>query len=48
MASDSLTKALDALETALDQTEGADADASAEALALPVKAFNAAAREALR
>ncbi|MBX3429908.1 MAG: hypothetical protein KF779_10025 [Hyphomonadaceae bacterium] len=48
MASDSLTEALDALETALDQTEGADVDASAEALAGPVKALNAAAREALR
>lgn len=48
MASDSLTEALDALETALDTTEGADADTSAEALAEPVKALNAAAREALR
>lgn len=48
MASDSLTEALDALETALDQTEGADIDTSVEALAEPVKALNAAAREALR
>ena len=48
MASDSLTEALDALETALDTTEGADADASAEALVEPVRALNAAAREALR
>jgi hypothetical protein len=48
MASDSLTEALAALEAALDATEGADLDASAEALAGPVKALNAAAKEALR
>jgi hypothetical protein len=48
MASDSLTEALDALEAALDASEGADPDVSAEALADPVIAFNAAAKEALR
>lgn len=48
MASDSLTEVLDALEAALDASEGADPDASAAALVEPVKAFNAAAKEALR
>jgi len=47
MANDSLSQALDALEAALDASEGADFDASAEALAGPVKAFDAAAKEAL-
>jgi hypothetical protein len=47
MASDSLKAALDALEAALDAAEGADFDAAAEALAEPVKAFDAAAKEAL-
>jgi hypothetical protein len=49
MASDSLTEALDALEACLDALEeGADPDVAAAALAQPVKAFNASAKEALR
>lgn len=48
MASDSLSEALAALEAALDATEGADPDAAAAALAEPVKAFDAAAKEAVR
>jgi hypothetical protein len=48
MASDSLSEALLALEAALDATEGADPDASAAALAQPVQALDAAAKEALR
>ena len=48
MASDSLTEALQALEAALDASEGADIDAAVAALAEPVKAFDAAAKETLR
>jgi hypothetical protein len=48
MASDSLSEALDAVEAALDAAESADADTSAAVLAGPVRAFNAAAKEALR
>ena len=52
MASDSLSEALDAVEAALDAIESAEADTgfavSGVALAEPVKALNAAAKEALR
>jgi len=44
-----LVAALDALENRLDAAElGADPDVVAKALAEPVRAFDAAAREALR
>jgi hypothetical protein len=48
MARDSLSEALATLEAAVDAAEGADPDAAAEMFADPVKAFNAAAKEALR
>ncbi len=48
MASNSLSEALDAVEAALDATESADADASAAGACAPVRALNAAAKEALR
>ncbi|MGQ0533061.1 MAG: hypothetical protein ACT4OF_10290 [Caulobacteraceae bacterium] len=49
MASDSLSEALAAVEAALDALEeGADPDVAAAKLAEPIKAFNAAAKEALR
>lgn len=48
MASDSLSEALDAVEAALYAAENADAGTPAAALAEPVKALNAAAKEALR
>jgi hypothetical protein len=47
MASDSLSEALAALEAALDALEEG-AETGVAALAEPVKALNAAAREALR
>jgi hypothetical protein len=47
MASDSLIEALAALEAALDAAESADPDTAAALLAEPVRAFDAAAKEAL-
>ncbi len=48
MASDSLSEALDAVEAALDAANAAGADVPADMLVEPVKALNAAAKEALR
>lgn len=48
MASDSLSEALDAVEAALDAADSAGAHAPAALLAEPIKALNAAAKEALR